>query len=287
MAGRARLWDSLRRMRSRFLHGLPIAMAVVSAAGCAVGDGSGSAMGTLWVSGCNDGNDYGSQAAPADFNLAPTYFAGEPIEDIGDSKPAHNRLIIRMQTTGNALEITDTVYFDIPFSYEVAQCVRGRTVNGVPDGDTTSTGTDYPIDPAGTPWCNPMGPNGIPRINLVPYGPVRAALTPFGTCHSQAHPPTVISVTGMGYPGWIEFLDFGSATQPTLAPDARTAVDQDFKVGYSERLRANFDFTLLDDRIANAVHLGLDPAPDPIITGHLMGGFDFDLERGRSAQTFP
>jgi hypothetical protein len=268
--------------------GLPIALAGVCATGCTVGEGSGTAMGPLWISGCyNTDNtpNWGSPAAPQEFDLAPTYFAGEPIEDIGDAKPAHNRIIIRMQRNGNAQEITDTLYFDIAFSYEVAQCLRGQTVNGVPQWDTT-TGT---VDKSYTdPWCGPIGANGVPVINLVPYGPVNVTLTPFGTCHSQAHPPTVIGVSGIAAQGTIEFLDFGSAMQPAKAPDARDPVDLDFKVQYGERLRANFNITILqDERVTNAIRLNLMPAPDPIIGGSLMGNFDFDLQRGRSAQTFP
>ena len=265
--------------------GLPIALAGVCAAGCTVGEGSGSAMGMLWILGCNPppNIDYGTEAAPALFNLSPTFFAGEPIEDISDSKPAHNRLTIRMQRSGNAVEITDTLNFDIPFSYEIAQCIRGRTVGGLPDWDTSSGTTD----PNGPPWCEPGGPNGVPRINLFAYGPVTATLTPFGTCHSQAHPPTVVSVAGVASPGWIDFLDFGSAAQPTLAPDERTPVDPDFKVAYGERLRAIFSMTLEDNRVAMAVHLGINQPMTPIIGGTMDGNFDFDLERGRSAQTFP
>jgi hypothetical protein len=274
-------------MRRGFLltAGIPMVLATVSAAGCTVGNGSGYADGMLWILGCEDGSNYGSETAPAEFHLSPTYFAGEPIEDIGDAKPAHNRIIMRIQRNGNALEITDTLYVDVPFSYEVAQCLRGRTVGGVPDWDTT-TGT---VDPTVTqPWCGPIGANGVPVINLVPYGPVNVSLTPFGTCHSQAHPPTVIGVTGVAQQGTIEFLDFGSAAQPTLAPDARTPVDGDFKVAYGDRLHAFFNITLLqDERVTNAIRLNLSPPPDPIIGGTLAGEFDFDLERGRSAQTFP
>jgi hypothetical protein len=265
--------------------GIPMVLVAVSAAGCIVGNGSGQATGMIWILGCEDGGDYGTEAAPKFYDLAPTFFAGEPIEDIGDAKPAHNRLIIRMQHTGNALEITDTLYFDIPFSYQIAQCLRGQTVGGVPNWDT-STGT---TDPTVTdPWCGAVGANGVPVINLVPYGPVRASLTPFGTCHSQAHPPTVVAVTGVAYRGTIEFQDFGSAADPTMAPDARGNVDTDFSVAYGERLRANFTISQLqDERVTNAVRLGLDPPPAPIIGGTLQGNFDFDLERGRSAQTFP
>jgi hypothetical protein len=275
-------------MRSGFLlpASLLIGLTAVSAAGCTIGEGSGTATGTLFVIGCypEAPHDLGSEAAPEPFDLSPSYFAGEPIEDTADAKPAHNRLIMRMQRNGNALEINDVIYVDVPFSYQIAQCLRGRTVGGLPDWDT-STGTAYPG--VTEPWCGPIGPNGVPRINLAPYGPVRVSLTPFWTCHSQAHPPTVVSVTGMAAEGWIDFLAFGSAAQPSLPPEERTPVDLDFKVNYGDQLHAIFQFTMLDERITNAIRLGLVLPPSAVIGGALQGEYDFDLDRGRSAQTFP
>ena len=94
-------------------------------------------------------------------------------------------------------------------------------------------------------------------------------------------------MTGLARRGTIEFLNFGSALQPTEPPDMRDDVGTDFKVGYGESLTANFHIELDDERVLNALRLGLEPPPDPIIGGVLDGRFDFDLARGRSAQTFP
>src|SRR5262245_36348382 len=116
-------------MRSLRLMPAAALAAAVAAAGCTVGGGSGSAKGQLWILGCVKGEPYGTQAAPMDFDLAPSFFAGEPIEDISDGPPS-NRLIIRMQRSGNELQINDTLYFDVPNSYQVARCLRGRTVGG-------------------------------------------------------------------------------------------------------------------------------------------------------------
>jgi len=112
---------------------LPVVLAVASAAGCVVGAGSGSAKGPLWIEGCLEGKPYGTPDDPADFDLAPTFFAGEPIEDFADTNPT-NRLIIRMQRTGNEPQISDTLFFDIPDSGKVADCLRGRTVAACPIG---------------------------------------------------------------------------------------------------------------------------------------------------------
>jgi hypothetical protein len=263
-------------------------------AGCVVGDGTGSASGDLFMLGCNNGGkDWGTPTSPRFFDLQPRYFAGEPIEDIADPSDAHpaaNELIIRMQRTGSALEITDTLYFTIPNSGEVAACLRGQTINGVPQWDTT-TGTVNPIGPMDPPWCMPpVAPpdgSGFPRIHLVPSGPVRVSFTPFGTCASTMHPPAIVSITGVAMDGYIDFLDFGSAMDNATPPDMRVGVGSDFKIDFGQRLNARFQFVMGDDRVATAIKLKIDPPPDPVIGGTMAGNFDFDLERGQGAQTFP
>jgi hypothetical protein len=133
------------------------AVGIAPWAGCTVGSGVGSAVGTLFDVGCN-GND--PMLLPKPFSLNPTFFAGEPIEDVcpkppGDcSGPRMNRLLIRMQRNGNREEVNDVLFFDILNSRKVAQCVRGQTLHGVPTWDTRLvTGADgLPIP--GLPWCD-------------------------------------------------------------------------------------------------------------------------------------
>jgi hypothetical protein len=277
-------------MRSRLLISTALwaACAVLSVAGCTpVGDGSGQAFGPIWIHGCKEGFDFGTEAMPEDYDLEPTFFAGEPIGDISGGPP-QNRLIIRMQHNGNAVQINDILYFDIPDSFKVAQCLRGSTAPGVPPWDM-GTGT---VDPPGavpiaTPWCEPAGPAGFPRIHLVPFGPVRAALTPLFTCHAEGVGPTVVAVTGVSIDGWIDFREFGSATaEASKTPDTRTGVDNKFQVAYDDRLRADFHIVLGDDRVVTALY-SLRLPPPPNIGGILDGFFDFYLRRGRSGQTFP
>jgi hypothetical protein len=262
----------------------------LSVGGCAVGNGSGEAIGPLWILNCRaeEPRDFGTPAAPEEFNLQPTFFAGEPIEDISDGAP-DNRLIIRMQRNSIALEINDVLYFDIPNSFEVAQCLRGQTIGGVGQWNMSSGTLDDndPNTPPAPPWCEQNGPNGLPRIHLVPYGPVRAALTPFATCRSSQHGPTVVAITGVAFDGWIDFEYFGQAEQLDLAPEMRTPVEDDFKVNFGERLRAFFHVDLDDNRVQTAIRKMIDVPPDPVIGGSLDGSFDFDMERGGSAQTFP
>jgi hypothetical protein len=273
-------------------------LALAAAGGCTVGSGSGSATGPLWIVGCLEGENFGSPppGAPKDFDLNPTFFAGEPIEDIADG-PHINRIIIRMQRNGNGVEVNDTLYIDIPDSGKVARCVRGRTVGGVPDYDATTTGSIYTVDPYTTdatgapvtlpPWCQWTAGATFPRINVVPDGPVRIAFAPLRTCGSRSRPPAFVNVTADGLRGWIDFEYFGGAQQSDVPPEERQAFDADFKVGFGQRLMANFHIELEDHRVITAIREDDLLPQDPRIGGTLDGYFDFNLERGRAAQTFP
>jgi hypothetical protein len=281
--------------------------AALWAGGCTVGSGTGSAVGNLWVIGCSSNQqDFGADgSAPpsgpgAPYSLQPSFFAGQPVEDIGPG-PQQNALTIRMQRLGGATETDDTLYFDIQNSSEVARCVRGRTVNGQPDWSLDYKGTG--------PWCDwtaaaqvdgglsveagvgddagfGISDGGVsmtaryPTIRLSPAGVINSALTIYATC------PTA-RLTAQVVDGWIQFIDFGSAAQPDLPPEQRTAVGSDFKVNFGERLRATFVMKLGDQEVINAQLNHLPQVPDPLIGGYLSGSFDFTFERGRAAQVFP
>ncbi len=261
-------------------------LAAAGAGGCTVGSGSGAARGPLWVLGCSSElpapGDLGTPAAPYDFSLDPTFFAGEPIEDV--SMTVHeNRLVIRMQRNTGPIEFNDTLSFDVQNSLQVARCVRGRIENGVGDWDMT--------DETSGAWCDWSGGavdgGAAParaRISLTAGGYIQASLALLQTCPLDEG----AALVGHSQTGWIEFTDFGAAAQPDLAPEARTAfgTSTDFKVNYDERLRATFHVELEDDRVIVARRMNL-PAPSPRIGGTLDGRFDFDLLRGRAAQPFP
>jgi hypothetical protein len=272
-----------------------VAVVAASAGACNdIGSGSGSAMGPLWILGCRDGDPLGTPEKPYGFDLDPTFFAGEPIEDIARVPPS-NRLIISMKRNGNSVEINDTLYFDIRDSAQIARCIRGRTVGGVPDWDTSSgylspDGTVAAVPPA-LPWCMPPATiDGLPQIRLVPFGPVAVSFQPLASCHSTMHPPAIVAVTGVASDGYLTFSNFGHAVQDgqaTIPPDAREEIHDDFKVAYDDRLQATFQFNVEDERVAAATRDKVLPPPQPVIGGMLSGNFDFDLKRGRVAQTFP
>ena len=307
----------MRRAERRFRQtAAPVALAVLLAGGvvalaggCTVGNGNGAARGPIWFLGCGtDGTDWGSETMPRMYDLAPRFFAGEPIEDISVSMKA-NRLLVRVQRNGNRIEINDTLYIDVQNAYEVARCVRGQVENGAPNYDTRMTTELFTGLPTNTPWCDWSGGTGttdggdaaagdagggpdagggatvLPamgrhaRIHLGNDEFVRASLSLLLTCH-------MANTVGLAFDGWIDFEDFGDALQPNVLPQERTPIATDFKVNFGDRLRATFQVTLNDQRIFNAVKMNLPP-PDEQIGGTLDGFFDFDLERGRAAQPFP
>jgi hypothetical protein len=78
---------------------------------------------------------------------------------------------------------------------------------------------------------------------------------------------------------WIDFSEFGSASSGNVAPT--------FKVEFKQRIKADrYHVDLIDDRVIGAARL-LEPPPPPEFIGVMDGNFDFVLERGQGAQTFP
>jgi hypothetical protein len=301
-----------------------LALVVVPSAACTVGSGSGSAIGTLMVIGCNEQN---SLAKSQPYSLKPTFFAGEPIEDVCPPMmtcggPHTNRLLIRMQRNGNSIEVNDTLYFDVQNSYEVARCLRGRiNDDGTPDWDTRLiTGPDGAVIP-GKVWCDwnwVAAPDGGvadagPADAGVDGGPADASADG-GVADGgaggvpMAQPVARINIStadyvrasfspmdtclsarlvGIALPGsWIQFESLSGAEQPQLLPNERPAVTYDFKANFGDRLRATFHVVLGDQRVVTAIQMR-DAIPPTLIDGELDGSFDFDLERGRAAQPFP
>jgi hypothetical protein len=219
-----------------------------------------------------------------------------------------NRLVIRMQRTGNRVEVNDTLYFDVENAYKVAQCVRGQVKDGAAVWDPRSiSAADGTLMP-NLPWCDwnagAAADGGTPdagavadagtgadggapiamaapraRINLSTLDYVRASLAPLYTCVEARS-------VAVALPGsWIEFQDFGAAVED--APAAmRAAIQGDFKVDFGERLHATFHLILGDQAVEYAIQTRVS-VPDQRIGGSLDGEFDFDLDRGRAAQPFP
>ena len=86
--------------------------AVVLLLGCSEGNGTGAVSGTLFVAQCHSDYGLGTPNAPVPFNLNPGYFLGIP-EDDQQHLDQMNRLVIRVQSTGNQLEEADVLYINI------------------------------------------------------------------------------------------------------------------------------------------------------------------------------
>lgn len=277
------------------------------AGGCTVGSGSGAVDGFLFQYDCIHAP--GRLDAPTDYHLHASFFAGVPIEDLSVNGMHMNEMQIRIQNNGLAIQYTDTLYFDILNSYEVARCVRGAVdKNGMPLYNVTE-----PLPNGGsTLWCDwsgtafspdggavdagavtPGGPDagmsldgGLsmtapwPRIHVTPYTDVRASFAALYTCG-------VSKVSGVANDGYIAFQYFGGASQSSRAPMDRVAVPTDFVIQFGDRMRASFDITLVDQVLIAARQQNEPPPREPEIGGNLHGYFDFELERGRSAQPFP
>jgi hypothetical protein len=297
-----------------------------AAAGCTVGSGVGSAVGTLQDVGCDVNN---SRATPEPYSLNPTFFAGEPIEDVCPSPPGNcstnsphtNRLLIRMQRTGNGAEVTDVLYFDVLDSLKVAQCVRGQTIGGAPTWDTRDvTAADgFPIP--GVPWCdwNWTSPDGgtpadggadggldagVPGTDGGAFDGGADAGVPvqmsqqFARINLSTQDFVQASLTplytcvearsvAVALPGsWVQFADFGDAIETNLAPADRGSLSGDYAVQFGQRLHATFHLILGDQAVEYAIQTRT-AIPDLRISGELDGSFDFDLDRGRAAQPFP
>jgi hypothetical protein len=260
-----------------------IAVGLVAGAlllGCTVGDGSGEAKGKLYLKDCKTSPraDYGSIDVPADFDLRADFFTGEPIEDI---KPngSDNRLVVRMQNAGRRLEDNDALVFDMDVR-PVAQCLRG-----VPAIMET---------PAFKRFCAWLPGSSWPRLRVGPDFPVRANMALRKSCGGNTY--TVATARGMDlttanatpeqWNSWLELREFGTAAHS--GPGPRQDVPPTFTVEFGQRLFADrFHLEITDDRLLRAEEDEEVPLPIPDVRGTLDGFFDFELQRGQGAQTFP
>jgi hypothetical protein len=286
---------------------LAAVLGALGVGGCSVGKGVGAASGMLYEYGCSKNGDYcdssgecGTETAPVAYDLRPTFFAGEPIDDLREhssgSAIMNNRLTIRLQRSGKQIELNDVLTFDVTSSYEVARCVRGRV-----DKDTGANDWDE-----ANCYRDPANDTGPGRMRVQFDSPVRAGLTLKATCSANLVASAVSApvpldyvatpnpvVTDGSWDSWVEFQEFGSASQADKAPtDRNPPIDGKFRVELGDRIYATaFKLTLVDDQVVNAAIHNL-PRPSASIGGFLggdpsTGRFDFDLERGQGAQFFP
>jgi hypothetical protein len=291
-------------MKGHGLIAVALGVVVSGLCGCSVGKGVGAASGVIFEYGCKKSGDYcsapdvcGTEQIPVAYDLNPSFFAGEPINDLrqngSGSAIMSNLLTIRLQRSGKEIEQNDVLTFDITSSYEVARCVRGKVNDdGTNDWDETN--------------CYRASDTGPGRMRIHYDSKVKAALTLKATCTanlvaSAISAPVPLTnydtepnpvVTDGSWSSWVEFQEFGMAAQMDKVPMARDVISGKFRVDLGQRIHASaFYLTLVDDQIVNAAIHDL-PQPAVNIGGTLggdptTGSFDFDLERGQGAQFFP
>jgi len=285
-------------------------VAVLLFTGCSVGKGVGAASGEIFEYGCSKNGDYcasdadGGVCGPIPYDLRPSFFAGEPIDDLrqysegSNNLIMSNRLTIRLQRSGKRIEQNDVLTFDVVSSYEVARCVRGHVLpDGTNDWDEAN--------------CYRASDNAPGRVRLQWDSPVHASLTLKATCvgannmtvnvvASAVSAPVPLSysvtpnptVTDGSWQSWVEFQEFGTAAQYDRAPSERDPVSGKFRIELGNRIYSpTFLVTLEDDQVVTAARNNL-PKPSSRIGGSLggdpsTGRFDFDLQRGQGAQFFP
>jgi hypothetical protein len=279
------------------------ALLALGLGGCSIGKGVGAASGSIYELGCNKNGDYGqtpdgggTMDNPVPYDLKPTYFAGEPIDDLREQSAGteimSNSLTIRLQRSGKQIELNDVLTFDVSSSYEVARCVRGCV------GSKPGCGWDETN-------CYRASDTGPGRMRVQYDSDVHAALTLKSSCTanlvgsaisrpvplSYANTPAPVVANG-AWDSWVELQEFGTASQANLAPQDRAGIDPKFRVDYGERVYASsFYLTLIDDQVVSAAINNL-PQPEPQMGGTLggdptTGRFDFDVQRGQGAQFFP
>lgn len=307
----------------RIIASLGTLLTIAGLGGCSVGKGVGAAKGDIFELGCSKNGDYcyapgvcgtaapdggtaspdggtASSGGPVPYDLRPTFFAGEPIDDLRQVNPGsaimNNRLIIRLQRSGKQIELNDVLTFDITSSYEVARCVRGAV--------DPKTGENL-WDPVNC-YRDPTNPNAPGRMRVNFDSPVHASLALMVTCtanlvaNAVSFVPVPLNysatpnpvVTDGSWASWVEFQEFGTAAQVDKDPSQRDKVENTFHIEIGQRIYATtFMLTLQDDAVVNAAINNL-PKPAPNIGGTLggdptTGRFDFDVERGQGAQFFP
>ena len=263
---------------------LMVSMGFLAVAGCGVGEGVGRVAGMLYVHQCTPDSDYGTPATMSRYELDPEFFVGEPIEDIRKDG-IENRIVIRIETVGRRVRnsggiiargvVKDQIIFDIDV-YPVARCVSAAAA-GMITAELQS-------------FCY-LTAEGRPRVRIGPEQPVRVSFVPRATCPRNAYVvgaargddprPTGVRqpVPPTAWQSWMEWTYFGSAQ--------RGGVQEGFSLEFGERLQVeNFQVAIDDDKVIKAeIEERLSPTAE--IKAELGGTFDFDLDRGQGAQTFP
>ena len=126
-------------MRRPLLSAVLLGLAVTGGStGCAVGSGTGSVEGSVFVrqcakrnvgSGSGDNFSYGDNGMPIAYAMHPSFFGAEPINDIQRLIP-HNRLELRIQSDGAHINEADVLFINIGDDAPVAMALGTPIIVG-------------------------------------------------------------------------------------------------------------------------------------------------------------
>ncbi len=205
-----------------------LCLLAVAVAGCGIGNGTGTLSGTLFLSGCTHDYDFGSLAAPAEYNMDPTFFVADPVNALASSQPLHpiNKVSIRVQPSGQQQNEADVFFITVANDAEVAadlnlpmQVTGFSTVRA--SLTLNDTCPDAEVEPAlvGTITWQSFG--GATAVDGIQFGDRLTATFAFNVVDQRA-----ISIGGLG----------GVPTQPAAAG----------------AISGNFDFVVRQGKAAQA-----------------------------------
>jgi len=125
-----------------------LAVTVCFVSACALGEGNGSVDGALFIrqcakrtqvgaSGAASAYSFGEPGAPLNYDMKPSFFAAEPINDFSRLLP-NNRLNIRVQSDGSRIEQADVLFINIA-SVEPIATGLGQDVEVGPNTNVRAT----------------------------------------------------------------------------------------------------------------------------------------------------
>lgn len=280
---------------------------------CNAGGGDGWVKGRLWVENCRDGEPLGqAPSKPADFDLGADFFAGETHEDSNESpSQRRNGLSIRVQDTSNNIEDSNGVALQLLDLRSIARImVKGEPVPityRVGCTGSACSGKDDLIRArlylyAICPNCHQPMVASSQQVKLLPDdtgagSSASGCLLPSSTslpacptldatrkqeldalCIGEGARDSAFSTqvdTLLGTGTCLYLCRLGSAQR---GQDPSTL--DNFRIDYGDRVTGVFSFSVIDGRSLQQNTCGQ-------VLGVVQGMFDFEVARGRVAQSFP
>lgn len=292
-----------------------MAAAAAASAGCLVGSGDGWVEGELWVENCKEGVSLGeSITKQGRYDLNASFFAAQPQEDTNESKTQRrNALTVRIQPTSNNMEVSDGLMLQFVDLSRIAKHFAagepvGITNSGLCRGTTCSTSEEdqlrshlylYTTCPdlrqpvvGGTHVLTSTSSSGASCLRHVDA----SGKAPEPAWSAPCPQLTAAATTGLDKLCDGDFNDRTAKDQIETwlgggaclylcalgeAKRGQSAGELDgFIVNYGDRVAGILSMRIIDGR---AVSMNSCAS----VSGRVTGMFDFEVVRGRAAQSFP